>query len=101
MSIRLALFPLLFAITELRTTHRGKQPLVDLRLFANGPFRSSNVANALVSFGFFGGLTLLPIYLQTLRGLTALRAHRLCGWSADASPGLFRRGGRDCRRTSG
>jgi DHA2 family multidrug resistance protein len=64
----------LFVVVELRTTHRGKQPLVELRLFANGPFLSSNLANALVSFGFFGGLVLLPIYLQTLRGLTAFQS---------------------------
>jgi DHA2 family multidrug resistance protein len=64
----------LFMVVELRTATRGKQPLVDLRLFANGPFLTSNIANALVSFGFFGALILLPIYLQTLRGLTAFQS---------------------------
>jgi DHA2 family multidrug resistance protein len=64
----------LFVVVELRTANRGKQPLVDLRLFANGPFLTSNIANALVSFGFFGALILLPIYLQTLRGLNAFQS---------------------------
>ncbi len=64
----------LFVVVELRTTNRGKQPLVELRLFANGPFLSSNIANALISFGFFGSLILLPIYLQNLRGLSAFES---------------------------
>ncbi len=64
----------LFVIVELRTVNHGQQPLIDLRLFADGPFLSSNIANALISFGFFGGLILLPIYLQDLRGLSALQS---------------------------
>ncbi|HLV97664.1 MAG TPA: MDR family MFS transporter [Ktedonobacterales bacterium] len=63
-----------FAVIELRAAHRSKQPLVELHLFANRPFLSSNIVNALVSFGFFGSLILLPIYLQNLRGLTAFQA---------------------------
>jgi len=64
----------LFVFVELRTVNHGRQPLVDLRLFANGPFLSSNIANALITFGFFGSLILLPIYLQNLRGLNAFQA---------------------------
>jgi EmrB/QacA subfamily drug resistance transporter len=64
----------LLVVVELRTANRGKQPLVELRLFANMPFLSSNLANALISFGFFGALILLPIYLQELRGLTAFQS---------------------------
>jgi EmrB/QacA subfamily drug resistance transporter len=64
----------LFVVVELRTASRGKQPLVELRLFANGPFLSSNIANALIAFSFFGGLILLPIYLQNLRGLSAFQS---------------------------
>lgn len=64
----------LFAFVELRTARRGGQPLVNLRLFANSPFTTSNIANGLISFGFFGGLILLPIYLQQLRGLTAFQS---------------------------
>lgn len=64
----------LFVVVELRTVNRGGQPLVDLRLFANGPFLSSNIANAMVSFSFFGGMILLPIYMQNLRGLSAFQS---------------------------
>jgi EmrB/QacA subfamily drug resistance transporter len=64
----------LFVVVELRAASRGKQPLVELRLFANGPFLSSNIANALIAFSFFGSLILLPIYLQNLRGLSAFQS---------------------------
>jgi DHA2 family multidrug resistance protein len=64
----------LFVFVELRTINRGQQPLIDLRLFANGPFLTSNIANALITFGFFGSLILLPIYMQNLRGLSAFQS---------------------------
>jgi EmrB/QacA subfamily drug resistance transporter len=64
----------LFAVVELRTSSRDRQPLVELRLFANGPFLFSNIANTLISFSFFGSLILLPVYMQELRGLSALQA---------------------------
>lgn len=64
----------LFVVTELRTSSRNRQPLVELHLFTNGPFLLSNIANMLISFSFFGSLILLPIYMQELRGLTALQA---------------------------
>jgi EmrB/QacA subfamily drug resistance transporter len=64
----------LLVVVELRTVSRGGQPLVDLRLFANGPFLSSNIANAMISLSFFGSLILTPIYLQDLRGLSAFQS---------------------------
>ncbi len=63
-----------FVGVELSVARRGKQPLVELRLFANGPFLRSNIAGALISFSFFGSLILLPIYLQQLRGLSAFQS---------------------------
>jgi EmrB/QacA subfamily drug resistance transporter len=63
-----------FIITELVIANRGGQPLLDLRLFANGPFRAGMIANVFVIFGLFGGLFLFPIYLQNLRGLSAFQA---------------------------
>jgi EmrB/QacA subfamily drug resistance transporter len=63
-----------FVFVELDLARRERQPLLDLRLFANGPFLSSNITNALITFAFFGGLFLFPIYLQNLRGLNAFSA---------------------------
>ena len=64
----------LFVFVELDQASREKQPLLDLRLFVNGPFLSSNVTNVLITFAFFGGLFLFPVYLQNLRGLNAFSA---------------------------
>ncbi|HEU5382637.1 MAG TPA: DHA2 family efflux MFS transporter permease subunit [Ktedonobacteraceae bacterium] len=65
---------LLFVVTELVIAGRGGDPLLNLRLFANGPFRASIVANIFVIFSLFGGLFLFPIYLQTLRQLSPFQA---------------------------
>ncbi len=64
----------LFVVVELITAKRGGQPLVNLRLFGNGPFLFSNIANAMVGFSFFGALILFPIYLQDLRGVSAFQS---------------------------
>ncbi len=61
----------LFVIVELTIARRGGHPLVDLRLFTNGPFLSSNLVSALLTFAFFGGFFLVPVYWQNLRGLSA------------------------------
>lgn len=63
-----------FVTVELNLARRGKQPLLDLRLFGNGPFLSSNITNVLITFAFFGGIFLFPVYLQNLRGLNAFQA---------------------------
>jgi EmrB/QacA subfamily drug resistance transporter len=64
----------IFVVVELVTISSGRQPLLDLRIFANGPFATANIANVLVTFALFGGLFLVPIYLQVLRGQTAYEA---------------------------
>ncbi len=63
-----------FVLVELTIVRRGGHPLVDLRLFTNGPFLSSNIVSALLTFAFFGGFFLLPVYWQNLRGLSAYQA---------------------------
>lgn len=64
----------LFTLTELRIARQGGQPLLDLRVFGNGPFATSNFASILVVFALYGGLFLVPVYLQNLRGLSAYEA---------------------------
>lgn len=64
----------IFTAIEIIIANRGGQPLLDLRLFANGPFRSSMIANLFVIFSLFGGLFLLPIYLQNIRGQSAFQS---------------------------
>ncbi len=62
-----------FTIYEIMLANRGGQPLLDIRLFGNGPFRAGMIANVFVVFSLFGGLFLLPIYLQNIRQLSAFQ----------------------------
>lgn len=64
----------IFVAVELLVANRGGQPLLDLRLFANRPFAAANLANVFLTFSLFGGLFLLPLYLQVLRGQSAFQA---------------------------
>lgn len=64
----------IFVTVELVEANRGGQPLLDLRLFANGPFRAGMIANMFVVFSLFGGLFLFPIYLQNIRFQSAFQA---------------------------
>jgi DHA2 family multidrug resistance protein len=48
--------------------------LLDIRLFAVPSFTGANIANIMSMFGLYGGLYLVPIYLQSLRGQTAFEA---------------------------
>src|SRR6516162_10506081 len=64
----------IFVAAELIIANRGGQPLLDLRLFTNGPFRAGMIANLFVIFSLFGGLFLFPLYLQNIRGLSAFES---------------------------
>src|SRR5260370_6907649 len=61
----------IFVTVELVMANRGGQPLLDLRLFANGPFRAGMIANMFVLFPPFLASFLFPLYLQPLRLLPA------------------------------
>ncbi len=69
-----SLILIMFVITEIVIANRGGQPLLDLRLFRNGPFSTSVFASVFVYVSLFGGIFLFPVYLQNLRGLTAFQA---------------------------
>ncbi len=59
----------IFIAIELSTV----SPLLDVRIFANRLYTISTIAYVLANFCLFGGLFLLPIYLQNLRGLSAFQ----------------------------
>ena len=83
-----------FVVIELVHVKRGRQPLVDVRLFSNDPFSSGNIVNVFVTFAFFGGLFLFPVYLQNLRELSAFQAGLLLLPQAIASMVMALLGGR-------
>ena len=51
---------------------RADEPLIDLRLFSNRVFTVSTITLILVVISVFGGMLLLPLYLQAVRGETAM-----------------------------
>lgn len=51
---------------------RAPTPLVDLRLFLHRTFAVASATIALVAVAAFGGMLLLPLYLQVVRGESAL-----------------------------
>ena len=51
-------------------THEA--PLVNLRLYTNRVFAASNITLFLLIISVFGGMLLLPLYLQIVRGESAL-----------------------------
>jgi EmrB/QacA subfamily drug resistance transporter len=51
---------------------RTPEPLIDLRLFANKTFSAASVTLMLMVLAVFGGFLLLPLYLQVVRGESAL-----------------------------
>jgi EmrB/QacA subfamily drug resistance transporter len=57
-----------FVVHGLRTS----DALIDLRLFANRVFTASSITLILVIISVFGGMLLLPLYLQVVRGETAM-----------------------------
>ncbi|HEY4032452.1 MAG TPA: DHA2 family efflux MFS transporter permease subunit [Ktedonobacteraceae bacterium] len=64
----------IFVILELNIAANDGQPLLDIRVFASTPFTTSTIATVLVTFALYGGLFILPIYLQNLRGLSPYQA---------------------------
>ncbi len=61
---------LLFAVVEL---YIAKEPLLDLRLFKKRVFLNANLLGYVSVIALFGAEFLLPVYLQLLRGQTALQ----------------------------
>ena len=59
-----------FGLVELRW---AKDPLLDLRLFGNRTFLNASLLGYVSTVALFGAEFLMPIYLQSLRGQTALQ----------------------------
>jgi EmrB/QacA subfamily drug resistance transporter len=60
-----------FALYSVR---RAGDALVDVRLFAHRPLASASALTFLSGAGLYGGMVVLPLYWQDVRGADALRA---------------------------
>jgi MFS transporter, DHA2 family, lincomycin resistance protein len=63
---------LIFGWRQLRLARRGADPLLDLRAFTYRMFSLSLSLLCLAMLALFGMVILLPIYLQTIRGIGSL-----------------------------
>jgi DHA2 family multidrug resistance protein len=61
---------IMFVLTEFF----AENPIINLGIFKNLSFSTGNVILFLAFFNLFGGIVLLPIYLQTLMGYTSFLA---------------------------
>jgi DHA2 family multidrug resistance protein len=61
----------IFAIIQLRFS---REPLLELRLFRDRTFLTASVVGYVAVVGLFGAEFLMPVYLQALRGRTALQS---------------------------
>lgn len=75
LSIISAISLILFVLWELKS----KNPVVNLRVFKDRTFTLGNIIMFLGFLSFFGGIVLLPLYLQHLMGYTALWAGLVLG----------------------
>ncbi|MET3662667.1 DHA2 family efflux MFS transporter permease subunit [Aquamicrobium ahrensii] len=50
------------------------KPMLDLRLFANLPFSSASLVAFIMGAGLFGSTYLVPLFVQTIQGLTPTQA---------------------------
>jgi EmrB/QacA subfamily drug resistance transporter len=48
--------------------------LIPLRLFRNGVFSVTSGANVIIGMGMFGGLSVIPLYLQIVKGASPTKA---------------------------
>jgi EmrB/QacA subfamily drug resistance transporter len=62
-----------FVVVERRRSAAGNIVLLDLTLFAIPSFRNGNIAALIVSLGEFGLLFGIPLFLQNILGLSAVR----------------------------
>ena len=60
----------LFIMWELKTETK----LLDLTIFKTPAFSFTMIVNIFITMSMFGGMLLLPIYLQNIRGFTAMES---------------------------
>lgn len=58
----------------IRVELRHPEPILELRLFKNFLFTLSLVITSIVSIGFFGAIFLMPIYIQNVLGMPAMKS---------------------------
>lgn len=63
-------FTILFLIVETK----AKEPILDLSLFKNRVFATTNVLGFLLGFGMFGAIMFVPMFMQAILGVSPTKA---------------------------
>ena len=74
-----------FIFWNLISSRDGIETIVDLRLFRHRSFWSGAIALSVIIFAMFGPLLLVPLYLQSTRGVGVFQAGLIMTWNALAS----------------
>lgn len=64
------LFLILFGFRQLKL----EKPLLEIRVLKNNIFSFTLLINAIITMALFGGMLLLPIYLQNIRGFSPIES---------------------------
>ena len=73
---------------------RAARPMLDLRLFSRGAFAAASLVSFVLGAGLFGTTYLLPVFVQTIQGLTPTEAGLLLMPSGFAMVVIFPIAGR-------
>ena len=72
--IGLAVSGVVLAVAFLLAERRAAEPVIPLHLFANPVFSAASAIGFVIGFAMFGALTFLPLFLQEVKGVSAIQS---------------------------
>jgi EmrB/QacA subfamily drug resistance transporter len=72
--IGLAVSGVVLAVAFLLAERRAAEPVIPLHLFANPVFSAASAIGFVIGFAMFGALTFLPLFLQEVKGISAIQS---------------------------
>jgi EmrB/QacA subfamily drug resistance transporter len=70
--IGLAVAGVVFGVAFLFAESRAVEPVIPLSLFTNSVFSAASAIGFVIGFAMFGALTFLPLFLQEVKGVSAI-----------------------------
>jgi len=70
----LVIVALVFAVLFVFVEFRAEEPIIPMRLFRNEIFTVGNIFGFLIGSALFGGAVFLPLYFQTVQGMSPTRS---------------------------
>ena len=72
--IGLLVIAVIFFLIFIQIERRAKEPILSLHFFENRVFSVANIIGFLMGFGMFGSIMFLPLYLQSVIGISATKS---------------------------